>query len=313
MNLYLLLELRKPSGQYGNDFAMRDYLERFRRHKRLILFTTGGFMLLALLISLLMTPTYEAKAILELNTIAPKVTKFEDYLADPSKSDGEFIATQVALFQSTSLAQRVIENLKLASNPAFNPLTDLAKEQMGTIAKLGAWLKVSVVALKSRLMPRPNQNMGLDLAQLQEKYILRVLFAENLSVIPQAGTKIISVAFSSSDPILAQKITNELVSEFIKWEIDRKLDSTKTAKRQSEEQISNVRGQLTQAEKEFSQFAQEAGIVSFNSKSNLVFQELEQINQSLAEIQTERIKKRERFEQAKLNDVGSLPSVIRNP
>jgi uncharacterized protein involved in exopolysaccharide biosynthesis len=95
------LELRKPSVQYGFDFAMRDYLERLMRHKRLILSSTGGFMFLALLISLLMTPVYEAKAILELNTIAPKVTKFEDFQVDPSKSD-EFIQTQVELFQSAS-------------------------------------------------------------------------------------------------------------------------------------------------------------------------------------------------------------------
>jgi uncharacterized protein involved in exopolysaccharide biosynthesis len=154
--------------------------------------------------------------------------------------------------------------------------------------------------------------MDLDLTQLQEHYILRLLFAENLNVTPKAGTKIISVAFSSSNPILAQNITNELVSEFIKWEIDRKLDSTKTAKRQSEQQISNVRDQLSQAEAEFSHFAQQAGIVSFDSKSNPRFSRIEQINQSLAEIETERIKK-ERYEQAKKSDVESLPRYSKMP
>jgi capsular exopolysaccharide synthesis family protein len=305
------LELRNASMQYGNEFAMRDYLDRLTRHKKLILLCTGGLMLLALLVSLMMTPVYEAKGTVELNIVAPKVTKFEDFQADPYKLE-EFIQTQVELFKSTSLADRVIGNLKLASNPAFSPFADGPEEQIGVMTRLRAWLRALTAPLKNWLSPKADSSADFDLARLEQEKVLQAVFTENLSVTPKPGTKIISVAFSSSDPVLARNITNELITEFIKWEIDRKVESNKAAKNQLERQIRNVNDQLSTAEAAFSQFAQEAGIVSFDSKTNIVFQELEQVNQALAAIETERIKKKEIYEEARKSDVRSLPAVLQN-
>lgn len=306
------VELRKPAPPYDNDFAMRDYLERFNRHKTKILAVMGGFVLLALVISLLMKPVYKAQATLELNTSAPRVTKFEDLVADQSQPDA-FLQTQVELFQSTSLAGRVIENLQMANNPAFNPFTKLSKDQMNSITKLKAWLSGLIGTIKIWLNLREgDQDSNPDLEKLKQEKTLHALFAQNLDVQPKAGTNIISVSFSSTDPYLARNATNELINEFINWQMKRKMDSTKAAKSQLEKQINSVRDQLSQAEERFSNFANDAGIVSFDSKSNLIFQELEQINQALAAIVTERITKKEIYKEAMKSDVDSLPFVIQN-
>ena len=308
------LELRKPVPQYDydNDFAIRNYWEIFNRYKIKILAIMGGFMLLALVISLLMKPVYKAQATLELITSAPEVTKFEDLVADTSQPDA-FLQTQVKLFQSTSLADRVIENLQMANHPAFNPFTKVSKSQLKPITKFKLWLSGLISKIKTWLNPsKGDQKSNPDLEKLKQEKTLHALFAQNLEVRPKAGTNIISVFFSSTNPDLARNATNELVNEFINWQMKRKMDSTKAAKSQLEKQIKSVHEQLSQAEERFSRFANKAGIVSFDSKSNLIFQELEQINQALAAIGTERIAKKQIYEQAIQGDVDSLPMVMQN-
>lgn len=306
------LELRRPAPQYENSFALQDYLDILARRKGSIFAFMGVVVLLAAAISFIMKPVYRAQATVELNTNAPKVTKFADLMTDPSQPD-EFMKTQIELFQSDTLAKRVIDELDLANNPAFNPLIEHSSGQAGVIGRFRALLSNSLATCKRWLhLNNADKNLSTALAQMQQQEILEALFAQNLDVQPKAGTDIISVAFSSSDPLLAKGVSNELINQFIAWQMDRRMDATKSAKGQLQRQINNVRSQLDQSEGKLNQFARDAGIVSLDAKSNLIYQQLEQINQALAKIEAERVAKRETYEQAKDSDVSSLPLVLQN-
>lgn len=306
------LERHGPVPGYENSFALQDYLDILARRKGLIFVFTGVLVLLGLAISLLMKPVYRAQASVELNANAPKVTKFADLMDDRSQPD-EFIKTQIELFQSDTLAKRVIEELGLAGNPDFNPFMEQSGAQTGFIAKLKGRLSSSLKAVKHWLhLKNAEENPNPAMVQMQQQVLLEAAFAKHLDVQPKAGTNIITVAFSSSDPILARSVSNELINQFISWQMDRRMDATQSAKGQLQKQINNVRSQLDLSEGRLNRFAKEAGIVSLDSKSNLIYQQLEEINQALAKIEADRVAKKETYEQAKNSDVSSLPIVLQN-
>ena len=77
-------------------------------------------LLLAVLATLLTTPLYRAKVTLEVNPPHVEIMGEKGGTQDLSQvNNWDFVATQVGLLKSQALAQRVFEDLNLASNPGF--------------------------------------------------------------------------------------------------------------------------------------------------------------------------------------------------
>lgn len=109
-----------PAAQHGPpiiDFAR--LLRILHEWRWLILAAAALGLIVAVLITLLTTPEYRARVTLEVNP--PRVEIMADSKQDSASETTawDFIATQVGLLKSFSLAQRVVEDLNLANNPTF--------------------------------------------------------------------------------------------------------------------------------------------------------------------------------------------------
>ncbi len=210
-----------PAQASAIDFAR--FLRVLHEWRWLILAATALGLILAVLVTLLTTPLYRARVSLEVNP--PRV----EIMADQSKdmvsdaSPWDFVATQVGLLKSTSVAQRVVEDLNLANNPSF---------------------------------ANQDSDPAIRLRQATQKV------AKNLTVTPPAEGNLVTFSYVSESPQLAAQIANAYANAFINSALQRRYESSTYARNFLERQIAKTRGDLEKSERQLVAYAQSQGIIN---------------------------------------------------
>jgi len=244
-----------PSGLI--DFAR--LMRILHEWRWLILGSAGCGLILAVLATLLTTPEYRAKVTLEVNP--PRVEIMNDQSKDSATegSTWDFIATQVGLLRSTSLAQRVAEDLNLGSNPSFaDQKADPASRLMQATRKVAA----------------------------------------NLTVTPPNDGQLIDFTFVSESPQVAAQVANAYASAFINTTLQRRYEASAYARSFLERQISKARTDLEGSERQLVAYAQSEGIINTSSGNegdrgadagSLQGQSLVSLNEALAQAMARRV------------------------
>lgn len=296
---------------------LRDFIDILMRRKWIVLFAIILAVTSTWIYNANQDPVYQAQASLEVNPYASKVTKFQD-VSDSFKGD-EFINTQIMLLQSSELVRRVAASLQLETHPLFNPSLDDAPESQGVFSQLrsafSGFVQNLSTTIKSWLKTRNPSSSGQpdpELKRLAKEKTLEGYILGNLKVDPLGRSNLVSITFDSEDPSLARDIINELIHEFISWQMERKIAASNTARQQLEKQIFVALDRLEQTEDKLTDFAMQQGIVSLDSRLNTVYQQLEQINAALAKAEADRIAKEVNYNHSRNNDLSASPLVQRN-
>jgi len=186
----------------GFDLAV--YWRLALKHRFLILGTFVGALTIGAALTLLMTPIYTAEATLQIDRESARVFNAEDVAPRESMIQGEeFFQTQYGLLRSRSLAERVIENLGLASSDA-------------TLEALG-------------VEPPPASGSAAEQASRRRAAALEAV-QENLNVAPIRGSRLVSVGFDNPNPVVSARIANGFAENFIQANLDRKFESSAYAR-----------------------------------------------------------------------------------
>jgi capsular exopolysaccharide synthesis family protein len=242
------------------DFAT---LMRIAHHWRSLI---AGAVIVGLvggiLVSLLMRPMYRASVTLEANPPTFAVTN------DPGKDQQQvaggdtfdFVATQVGLLRSQSVAERAAQELNLANNPDVVPQNIDAANR----------LKVATGVISS-----------------------------NLKVIPPEQGELIKFTYDASSPQLAASVANAVADGFINTAIQRRYESSAYARNFLERQINKTRGDLEHSERALVAYAQAQGIIntggtdgqqaSGGDTNSLQGESLIKLNEALAEATARRV------------------------
>jgi len=297
-------EVRETLPQMDDEVDLRDYLDVLVRRKWLIGSVLFVVFVSTFIVTLAMTPIYKATGKLEFNLQPPKVTKFEDMVV-PQTQTREFMNTQTKLLTSDSLAWRVIQGLDLVNNPNFN--TSIKAEDGSETGVLSA-VRESLGGLLGRGESRMDD--ATEEAEVQQR--LLKAFMKSLEIKAERDTTILNLAFSSPDPALARDVVNTLIRSFISWQMDKKIGAAGLANEQLQRQVEVARIRLEKSETELNNFAQKAGIVSLDSRMNLIYKQLEEINSALALAHAQRLTKEALDTQAREVGVSALTMVIDN-
>jgi capsular exopolysaccharide synthesis family protein len=300
--------VNEPIPEFDDSADIRDYVEVIFRRKWLILTVFAVSIFTTLIVSLAMKPQYRATGKIELTIQSPHVTKFEEMSALGAQiQTREFMQTNLKLLKSDTLADRVIDKLKLQNSPVFIP----PPENRGIITQVIGSLKAGVSNFFARLFPftGPTGTEDPDLPRLKLREKISGKFAKSLEVQPERDTTIFSLAFTSTDPSVSRDVINALIQEYISWQVDKKIDATIAAKQRLEKQIELARIQLERAETNLNDFARKAGIVSLNSNLNLIYSQLEDSNKAYSAAQTERLNKEALYHQAQQSG-DSFPAIL---
>ncbi|MBW2605451.1 MAG: polysaccharide biosynthesis tyrosine autokinase [Deltaproteobacteria bacterium] len=301
-----------PSAEPRQDFSdwdteevhLRDYLDVIFRRRWLIV----SFLMLTFISTLILTlaspKIYKASSSIEISPQNQKVTKFEEVVATEVRVQ-EFYQTQVDLLQNNELARRVIETLELAENPVVMDTLG-GGGNPGLIERIKTWLKTVISTDKEK-----EHSMEISAEAVRQQHLLKFI-EDNLEVSPKRNSMLISVSFASPDRHLSQNVVNAFVEEFVRWNMDKKLDASQLARDFLMKQIDRAKISLEKAEEDLNRFGKQAGIVSLDTKMNSVYRQLEELNSALAVAETDLIGKEAVYKQASLGGRSHLPQVIRN-
>jgi capsular exopolysaccharide synthesis family protein len=222
----------------------------------LILGCVGVALAGAIIITLLTQPLYRASAVLEMNP--PQVEILRETKGPAVAQDNQFLATQYGLLKSRTLAERVAQQLNLASNPEF---------------------------------------VDSDADRATRQKIAAGILASNFAVEPVPASRLVRISYSSPSPELAARIANSFADSFINTNLERRYEATSYARTFLENQISKVKKELEKSERQLVAYAQQQGIIttaregtdSKSDASSLTGESLIALNQALAMAQTDRI------------------------
>jgi capsular exopolysaccharide synthesis family protein len=204
------------------DFAT---VVRIIHHWRwLVLGSLAVGLIGAILMTLLTTPVYRAWVTLEANPPTVSVSDEQSREREAANVNSyDFVATQVGLLSSKSVAQRTVQELNLANNATIVPQSGEAS---------------------GRLRAATDSVLG------------------NLSVIAPEDGQLIKFSYSSPSPQLAALVANGIADSFINTALQRRYEASAYARNFLERQISKTRSDLERSERALTAYAQEQGIIT---------------------------------------------------
>ena len=218
----------------------------------------------------LLTPRqYRAWVTLEVNP--PTVEIMNEQTRDRSQgaSSWDHMVTQVGLLQSRTLAERVAQDLNLASSPAFVGQTGDTSARLRTAAdRVVGGLKVEL---------------------------------------PEDG-QLIRFSYSTTSPEMAATVANGIAEGFINANLQRRFEASAYARQFLERQITRTRTDLEKSERQLTEYAQRQGIISLSPASgsgvsdasnSLQGDSLAALNRALAEATARRVAAEGAYRQAR--------------
>lgn len=311
----------KPTASWlEQDVDLREYLDVLRRRRKTIALCTVAILIGALLYTLSQTPTYTATATVQIEQERQGGLAFEDMWSSWSSREA-FYETQYRLLSSRVVAGRVVEKLGMVRPAA--PQGDAADTDGGSrLGSMAAWVRdlpsEGLSAVRGLLGTAPSEIDPAALAELEanedpayRSAINRVL--GGLSVRPDANSNIVSVTWRSSDPVMAARVANSVVDEYIKHSLEAKYQASEQATEFLTEQIGLLRKEINEAEDELQRYGSERDILSLNENQDTVTQGLTSLNEGVLTAQTERVQAQIKYEQLRAAAPSSLPEVFNNP
>lgn len=227
---------------------------------------------------------YGAQAQIMIEPSQPKVLGNDlamDRLAEQARGERVFNNTQYKTITSRTVIRDVVDRLRLTENQDFLTTYDLS--QIKDEEKL-------IKALEGVLL-------------------------RNITVEPEAGTRIVNLMVEDQDPLRAVKIANTLGDAYIEHTLRKRLDKTHEASKWLDKRVVEFATRLEGAEKGLYEFKKEHMLVdvSIEDRQNMAGAALQILTQKLVETRTELIRLRARrdvLRQQLDRAAGGVPDIL---
>lgn len=286
-----------------DEIDLRELFAVLRRRKGTILLIALLVFLGAFLATMMITPTYRAAVTLQIDMDSTKVLNFDvDATGNQNTLNSkDFYQTQYEILKSTTLAGKTIDQLNLRGSIRPEEL------EKPFFAEPMAMLKELIFG-----PPEEGSVEAEAVAQLGE-VPAEELFLKGLSVAPVKNSQIVKVNYDSTDPGLAATIANALADNYIKMNLERRVDAASYAEEFLTEELVQAKSRLEESEAKLVEYAKEASIFQTGDEKSqsLTAQKLTAINTSLTEAESDRIDAQSKFVQAQ-RTMG-VSKVLDNP
>jgi capsular exopolysaccharide synthesis family protein len=281
---------RPSSGLNATDLNFATLWRIVSEWRWLILGAVAVGLAGAIVITFLTTPLYRASATLEVSPPTIEAVDESKFSKNTIVNQREYLATQVGLLGSRSLALRVAQDLNLPSNKSFLP--------------------------------------GEGDRQLRLKAATGTLMG-GFHVDPVEGSDLIRISYVSPSPSLAAQIVNSYADNFINSNLQRRYEASDYARQFLERQIGKMRGELENSERQLVAYAQREQIINTGGSgtgeggksqggdaNSLQGASLVSMNLALTDAQTKRISAEEAYRNemraGPTSEITSSTSALRN-
>jgi polysaccharide biosynthesis transport protein len=207
-------------------------------------------------------PLYRSAIEIQIERENPNQLTVDD-LFGIAASDQEFLQTQYVLLKSRGLAEKVIEDQKLLSDPEFYP-AGITGKTPAQIAEIRSQMSGAV-------------NGPLDVKEVH-------------------NTSLVDVAYISPSPRLAQKIAEGVGQSYIRLNNEQKFESVRQASDFLERQIAQIRADIEVTRRQLQQYGESKGIITAADTNSIPFQRLMKVNNDVQNATNTRLEKQNAYE-----------------
>jgi capsular exopolysaccharide synthesis family protein len=262
-----------PEPQYGGDrdlIDLPDLIRTLDRYKWSVLAMGLLAAIGAALYAFAATPVYRASLtlLIEAKDNRPMQTGAEVY--NPGVGTYEYYASQYEILKARSVAERVVEQLKLLDSPEFQ-----ADQKPGRFSPLG---------LIESLLPAGSSGTPEQIARQKKANAVDALLA-HMTIEPVIGTQLVKIEYDSHSADLAASIANEVANQYIESALQARLNITKQAVDWLSGKMGDVKAQMEQSEKSLQDFRDKQQLVNVGGERNLLQEQLVDNSKQLRDAQ----------------------------
>ena len=294
----------------NKDGTLRDLLTVFSRRRKTIYGTLAVVFLCTLLFCVFATRKYEASSVVQLQKSSADGMNLESMMGTSNSGNPDSLSvnvdlqTQSTILKSDSLALKVIKDLDLEKTKDFQNRFSIM-----------SWL-LSPFAPK---LPAEPIGASLDDSPRRRQHLLNV-FNKNLQVGVIAGTRLIEVRYTSSDPKQAAAIVNHIVQELIDYTFRTKFAAANQVSQWLEGQLGDLRKQSESLQTKVAEAQKETGLFGISGSDlqgrpvvfSPVLQQLQQATNQLSESSMNRILKGAVYEAVKSGNAELISQLSGN-
>ena len=240
-------------------------------------------------------PIYEGKVLIEINPEQPNVLNFQEVLQLTSIDIESYRETQYKVLQSRTLAERVVDALKLYRLPEFYK---------------GRFL-FGLIENDPDKIPKDSDPDPPD--PLSTAYRNTVShFVDNIDVSPVRRSNLVELSFYSEDPEMAARVANRLANDYINQNLQVKWDETMKASEWLQGQLVGLKAKLEKSDDALQSYARANSIIFVEEKQNLVNERLKQLQEQYTKAQAESFQRKSMYDLVQTGRVQDLPGTIEN-
>jgi polysaccharide biosynthesis transport protein len=303
-------EYFSPNGYYGDRPAGNEKQFFIR-----LLSTLARYWAVILILPLLITTLviiyeaqkpeyYEAKVTIQINNEwnpASGAGQAGTVLLNAS-TDAAYFSTQLQILEGSGLLRRVIKSTDLENNEAFlRSRRGSGRTVWQNVLRMFGLYKpqpepevVSQATSVNKLVLKKDTSDGDAEVEAERLAPLVSFLKSNLDVSPvkdsRAGTtRLVEVAFTHNDPLLASKIANAVAETYVIQNLEQKIQSNANAGDFLQKRVAELQSDIRLGEERLMNYSKSNQIVSLDGAQNTVVQRLTALNTQLGQAENERI------------------------
>ncbi|PSH03200.1 MAG: hypothetical protein CXZ00_13605 [Acidobacteria bacterium] len=231
-------------------------------------------------------PSYEPVAQLEIDPQGAELFNTPSTASDTGSD--QYLGTAARKLQGDELAITVIRKLHLDQAPEFNaPPTFLE----GVIAQIRGWQGAPVEEDPSRVK---DTDSVIQLTHAENQALAR--FRRQLKVGRDSTSRLITVSYSSGDPVVAANVTNTLLTTFIEMTYSQRQAAITQRSTWLEAQLNDVRKNLAASNRALADFQKQTGIADVDGAKNTVSEQMAELGRQETLADSERIQLQSLFQ-----------------
>ena len=285
----------------GETLDLVEYWRSITKRKWSILGLVVLVCVITLLVVMSMRPTFRSTATVLIEQGKSKVVSIEE-VYNAMGGNREYYQTQVEILKSRELARKVVDRLKLATHPNFDPRQQ--ETSMRSYLSPSNWFATREPPTDDSILKSVIKQVG-----------------EDLQIQPVRNSQLVQISFSTYDKELSAKVPNTLAEVFIESDLDARVAMTQKAGSWLSERMSELRVKLDASEKSLQDYRERERIVDVKGVAmSGASKALEQATTDLVTVRTRRAEAESLFNQVKAARAGkasggyeSIPAVLRNP
>lgn len=285
----------------GREFTWEEAVRILRKNARLALLVAGALTLGVVVGAFWMKDVYQPMARLEIVPMSSGMKTLQE-TEESQATEQDYLETQSQILRSDALAISVIRELHLDKNPEFvdkESQTNMGQPQGGS--------------------ERGGTGQGKDMSFLQEQFELAdrspaesmalEVFRKRLTVNRVRSSRLLEVSFLSHDPLMAQRVTNTLITQFIDQNYRHRYASTMRASEWLSSQLNDLRRKVEDASQAVTDYQKRYGLVEVDERDVPLAQLMSEVNHQLSDAQANRIEAEAYVRMIDLGQSDAIPAV----